>query len=393
MLARLLQEMAELSHKEAFQTVDRLVKSWSLGEYVHHVRYVKDQDQGQEFVVIFSKPQPTKPVPELVVNATFLVRPPRFEGDMPQVSYTIESQKQKLSGQRPIRLQWLDAAMRRKEMMASASAGFAKTGKLPEPLAFVPGKYKALEALEQEATEQANCNEERFCLAAANVEVAHEIADRNVLESDADLEQLLVTIFREGDVNRDGYLDSHEFCEILQTSQLGFSKTEAMGLLTFADANGDGKIEYHEFAPVGADIVQTMRLRQLHAAETEVLEQDAELRARATIHNLGPEAIHNEFLAVFRACDADGSGRLEREEIEHCLQSLTLGNTKLTYARTQHPFTGRLRMRPEHVANANACVRRDRVRRAFDATSASAAAACPDARRRVPPMPHYDACR
>jgi hypothetical protein len=72
-----------------------------------------------------------------------------------------------------------------------------------------------------------------------------------------------------------------EFCAFRSVRQI----------LMLADANGDGKIEYAEFAPLGADIIQTMRLRQLNAAEEAVRNEEAEIMAREVIHGLGEEEI------------------------------------------------------------------------------------------------------
>ena len=41
------------------------------------------------------------------------------------------------------------------------------------------------------------------------------------------------------------------------------------------DVNGDGRIEYSEFAPMGADVIHTMRMRQQAAAQTSALELKA----------------------------------------------------------------------------------------------------------------------
>ena len=101
-------------------------------------------------------------------------------------------------------------------------------------------------------------------------------------------------------------------------------------LLMLADANGDGRIEYAEFAPLGADVIQTMRMRKLAAEEKELNEGMAEMQARQVLHGMGEEQVTNVLIEAFKNYDADGSGRLERDEIVACLQSLTLGATKLT---------------------------------------------------------------
>ena len=94
------------AQKAGFKAVSELVKSWRTGDYVHHVRHLADKGTaGHDFLVIFSLPQPTKPVPEQVAHATFTVRMPEAgdEEAAPKISYTVEMQHQRLDGSLPIR--------------------------------------------------------------------------------------------------------------------------------------------------------------------------------------------------------------------------------------------------------------------------------------------------
>ena len=152
--------------KAGFKAVSELVKSWRTGDYVHHVRHLADKGTaGHEFLVIFSIPQPTKPVPEHVANATFTVRMPSAgdeEEAAPKISYTMETQHQRLDGSLPIRKVWLDAAVRRKRKVLADSRMFAQASRLPAPVAFVPGAYKAEAAVVATLIDGAVENEERL---------------------------------------------------------------------------------------------------------------------------------------------------------------------------------------------------------------------------------------
>ena len=81
---------------------------------------------------------------------------------------------------------------------------------------------------------------------------------------------------------------------------------------------------------LGADIIQTMRVRKQHSGEEELIDAAEELRARQTLHGLDAEQVEELLLGAFKEFDADGSGKLESKEMRACLESLTLGNTKLT---------------------------------------------------------------
>ena len=150
--------------QKAFSAVDEKVKSWRLGEYQHHVRHLKDNNSRgtSNFVVVFSIPLPAKPVPEFVAQATFTVVPPREYGESPKVTYTLETQRQRLPGTLPIRRVWLDAALRRKQRVAQVSADFATTGRLPKPEVFLPGQYMAAQTLAEAAFDGLDENEDRL---------------------------------------------------------------------------------------------------------------------------------------------------------------------------------------------------------------------------------------
>ena len=306
--------------KAMFHAVDDLVKSWSVGEYVHHVRHVKDTDSASEFLVIFSMPQPTKPVPELVAQATFTVKPAMDEEAPPKISYTVETQQQRIPGHLPIRTQWLDAALRRKQVVAGVSHMFATTsncGAAALRARHVQGDRRAVATAEEGLDD----NEERLRNAYEGVDEAQQVAARNWEESVHELEELLVSVFNDADKDGNGYLDLRVRA-VLDTADLGLGPMEKKQLLVLADANGDGRIEYAEFAPLGADVIQTMRLRKLNAEEAEQKDALAEMQARDVLHGLGAEEVTKILLDAFVSYDTDGSGRLERKEILECLQSL-----------------------------------------------------------------------
>ena len=322
--------------RAGFEAVSSLVKSWKLGDYVHHVRHLKDNGMsGQEFLVIFSIPQPTQPVPGHTAQAYFTVKlPPEGDEDddppPPKIKYRVETQQQTLDGSLPIRKVWLDAAIRRKRKVLGDSRMFANESKLPAPVAFMPGQYKADAAVVDSAMMGYDENQERLLEAMADLGDAQGVAAMNAMESVAELEQLLVHVFTEADKDGNGYLDRQEFFALLDTAELGLDSMEKHQLMMLCDVNDDGRIEYSEFTAFGADVIQTMRMRKLNADETAVLEAKAELDARTTLHSLGAEEVTAALLQAFKDFDADGSGRLERAEIVKCLQSLTLGATKLT---------------------------------------------------------------
>jgi len=267
-----------------------------------------------------------------VAQATFHVVPPPpddEEGTI-KITYSVDTQRQRLPSRLPIRKAWLDAAVRRKRMVGASSQMFAQTGRLPTPQAFVPGMYKAQAAIAEEAIDGLEANAERLQQAMDDLADSEDVELRNMLETDDELEQLLISIFNDADKDGNGYLDRNEFSQLLDTAELGLEHSEKIALLSMADCNGDGHIEYKEFVPLGADIIQTMRIRKAANAENAAMEELAEMQARETIHGLGEANVTALLLDAFKTFDTDGSGSLERDEMVKCLESLHLGSTRLT---------------------------------------------------------------
>ena len=237
-----------------FKAVTALVKSWSLGEYVYHVRHVKESGMNKhDFLVMFSVPHATKPVHEFVVNATFTVQIKESHDDgpapPPKITYKFETQKQQLDGDAlPVRKVWLDAAVRRKAKVLADQKMFAQEMKLPPPEAFVPGCYRAEAALLASANNGMVDNDERLLDAMAELGESKDVAARNAMESVAELEELLVNVFTEADKDGNGYLDNQEFSALLDTAELYLDESEKRQLLAMCDVNQDGRIEYSERA-------------------------------------------------------------------------------------------------------------------------------------------------
>jgi Ca2+-binding EF-hand superfamily protein len=88
------------------------------------------------------------------------------------------------------------------------------------------------------------------------------------------LEEMLINLFLKADWNGTGYLTAVEFREILDSLDLGITSFQQTILMAEADENEDGKIQYGEFVPVCAELLQAFKAKA--AAEKE--HKDAELQ-------------------------------------------------------------------------------------------------------------------
>ena len=74
-------------------------------------------------------------------------------------------------------------------------------------------------------------------------------------------------LFREHDVDHNGYLDAAEFAACLAETELGLSAGEVRALMELADADADNRISYEEFSSLAYDVLLYM------AREKAVFEQ------------------------------------------------------------------------------------------------------------------------
>ena len=92
-------------------------------------------------------------------------------------------------------------------------------------------------------------------------ELNPEIAGTTDMDT-VDLEQLLISLFKEADADGSGTLDHNEFANLMATADLGLSTREVKALLAEADADQSGTISYEEFVPLAVETVQLMRIKQ-----------------------------------------------------------------------------------------------------------------------------------
>lgn len=106
-----------------------------------------------------------------------------------------------------------------------------------------------------------------ICLASAQAEKeSRSTVDENFLEQ----------LFYHNDKDGSEFLEQGEFYKVIDTSKLDFSDAEKMSMGHAADTDGDGRLTYAEFAPVGMKIIRRLkeqRKEQSAKSKVEVSEQ------------------------------------------------------------------------------------------------------------------------
>jgi len=152
--------------------------------------------------------------------------------------------------------------------------------------------------------------------------------------SQEELEGIMKKIFVQHDADGNGILDRDEFKACLKSSDLGLTRKEINMLLSEADENADGVIEYEEFAPLcfrilvekfKEDYLQTKALQEAGELESVMLDAFAEKGmgdngklSRKQVKKVF-ESISYDFLGLTRVqivtvmslADADGTGMVD----------------------------------------------------------------------------------
>jgi len=118
-------------------------------------------------------------------------------------------------------------------------------------------------------------------------------------------------LFVEADIDNSGTIDAGELEHVMKqlASSIGFHRNADIAkivkdVIAAADTNDDGVVDYYEFLPVAADIIQTVY---------------ADVTSRAQDEN---RMIHQLIENIFNAYDDDGSGFLDRAEFHRVFQDL-----------------------------------------------------------------------
>lgn len=142
----------------------------------------------------------------------------------------------------------------------------------------------------------------------------------------AEMEEYLSNLFHEADSDGNGWLDPQEFKEIMIAADIGLTTEDIYEILMQADENGDGKIEYAEFIPIAAEIIQALQAREeMENKDAEMLE-DAEFAAEMYLsRGLTKEDLDSIIMVEFQRADVNGDGVLSRQEFKAALKAEALG--------------------------------------------------------------------
>lgn len=245
------------SRRQAFDACEAHVKGWA-PTYVHHTQLVEELAGVSTFRTVWSKPTKQKPISDMIAEVFVTVD---LTGDAPAVSHRVAGGFASFAEPLAKQERQIDRHIDDKRAVRAVLARLNTTDRLPKPPPYIPGS--AARGGETAGAESA---------ARAKPDAG---AAQVLTETDAQLEALLIKLFRDADTDNSGSLDLNEFYSLFETASLGLSRSDVTFLLAAADASGDGVVQYAEFAPIAVDVIQSLRLRSRAAGEIASAEEAA----------------------------------------------------------------------------------------------------------------------
>lgn len=258
-----------LSSEAGQRAVEEFLGTCQLG-YRWHVleRGRRGGDNRHRFVAVLSQPTAVKPVPDAVVRVNFRVSPD--PSGQPAVEYKVENDNMiwRCGGRGVLTDAVIERVIERKRKLAE---------KLDMGDAFTQTRLVA-------PAPPAEAAAEAFPAPAPGSGAGAGAGQGSTGPSYGDLSELeehLVSLFREADRDGGGSLSRAEFGALLRDAGLGLDDEQLLYLLAQADEDADGEVQYREFARVGAELALALRDQRDAEAAADAEEAEAEAEARA----------------------------------------------------------------------------------------------------------------
>ncbi|GMH75896.1 hypothetical protein TrLO_g14911 [Triparma laevis f. longispina] len=150
--------------------------------------------------------------------------------------------------------------------------------------------------------------------------VEEDTADENAVTA---MEEMLIKLFTKADFNHTGYLTANEFREILDSLDLGVTSFQQTILMAEADENEDGKIQYGEFVPVCAELLQAFKAKA--SAEKDATAKENEINDQVKLfvaNNKNQLKLKiNSMIDSFSVADKNNTKSLSRSNMVSLLRS------------------------------------------------------------------------
>ena len=146
----------------------------------------------------------------------------------------------------------------------------------------------------------------------------------SAIENVSHLRSLLTNMFHEADSDQSGSLSFDEFHALMEKIDLGITSQELRFVISEADENADGVVDYEEFVPIAVDMILAFRARttaRKHMTEAEgTLDEDIHKALRSTPDI---ERIASVCLEKLIEADPKKTGIMRVNDLRRKLQSIS----------------------------------------------------------------------
>jgi Ca2+-binding EF-hand superfamily protein len=140
----------------------------------------------------------------------------------------------------------------------------------------------------------------------------------------------LLEIFRGADVNNQGCLYKVDLVDVLQRGDFGLTKIQVLAVMSGADQDENGFVNYEKLAPVAAQMIRS--IWDQNADLDKALYLEGQATEEDTIFGKDRQEVYDTIMAGFLEFDKDGNGTLDKEEFKECLSQTELLGRDLSRA-------------------------------------------------------------
>lgn len=141
------------------------------------------------------------------------------------------------------------------------------------------------------------------------------------------LRERIENMFMTADVEGKGYLTRPQFMAVMSSvkGELNMSDSDLRHVMSEADENDDGMIDFNEFLPLAFSIFEAIYAKQdLHKHEDEAVSKASDL----LLHGMTREELEGLLHQLFNRADVEGKGYLDRQQFGKVLKDSDLGFTR-----------------------------------------------------------------
>jgi Ca2+-binding EF-hand superfamily protein len=136
------------------------------------------------------------------------------------------------------------------------------------------------------------------------------------------LRAVLINMFKEADDDGNGFLTFDEFQVLLEKVDLGISSQEMRFVISEADENENGVVDYCEFVPLAVDMIQSFRARNRAKTQTSQIDSEVDEVIMNSLSQSEINSITDTCLGKIREVDTKNYGVLKPNELRRCLNQV-----------------------------------------------------------------------